>query len=69
MEKIKQYKYIIILTIIILCGAFYWYSYRPEQIRKKCFNETRGNTLILRNGMEELQDSYYKDCIMSYGLK
>lgn len=34
MEKLKQYKYIIILTLVILGFAFYWYLYRPEQIKK-----------------------------------
>lgn len=36
MEKLKQYKYIILIVITILGLAFYWFEWRPTQIRKEC---------------------------------
>ncbi|MBI5798715.1 MAG: hypothetical protein HZB10_02185 [Candidatus Yonathbacteria bacterium] len=36
MEKIKEYKGIIILILAILAGAFYWYEWRPNVDRKEC---------------------------------
>ncbi len=33
----KQYMGIIILAVTILGFAFYWYEYRPSQIKKECF--------------------------------
>lgn len=43
MEKIKEYKGIIILILIVLAGAFYWYEWRPAQIREKCQAEFGNN--------------------------
>jgi len=36
MEKIKQYKYIILISLIILGLAFYWYEWKPMQTKKDC---------------------------------
>lgn len=36
MEKLKQYKYIILIATIILGFAFYWFEWRPAQIKKEC---------------------------------
>lgn len=37
MEKLKEYKVIIIITLVILGGAFYWLSLRQVLIKKNCF--------------------------------
>jgi hypothetical protein len=36
MEKIKQYKFIILIVILLLGFSFYWFEWRPAQIRKEC---------------------------------
>lgn len=36
MEKLKQYKYIILITLVILGFAFYWFQLRPMIIKKNC---------------------------------
>lgn len=69
MDKIKEYKYIILIILLILGFAFYWFELRPTQIRKECFESTRGNPLLEYEGKEELQKSYYLDCLMGKGLK
>lgn len=61
MEKIKEYKGIIILILIVLVGAFYWYSYRPEQIKKVCFNAVLSQSL-------EITEQLYKNCLGIHGL-
>ena len=39
MEKTKQYKYVILIVILILGLAFYWFELQPAQIRKECARE------------------------------
>ncbi len=36
MEKIKEYKGIIIIVLIVILGAFYWFQLRPTNIKKSC---------------------------------
>mgnify|MGYP001363335432 CR=1 FL=1 len=36
MEKLKEYKYIIIIVLIILGLVFYWFEWRPSRIMIKC---------------------------------
>ncbi len=67
MEKLKEYKYIILIGLIILGFAFYWYELRPTQIRKKCFSESLLKPIT--GGVKKLQSDYYDDCLMMFGLK
>lgn len=53
MKKIKEYKGIIIIVLVLILGVFYWYSYRPEQIRIEC---SKGFNL------------YYSKCLQQHGL-
>ena len=41
MEKIKQYKYIILIALLILGFAFYWFEWRPRQIKNECNTEAK----------------------------
>jgi len=48
-----------VLVILILAFSFYWYSYRPEQIRKDCYDiatKTMGF------------DLNYRSCMLDHGL-
>ena len=63
MEKIKQYKYIIILISIILLGIFYWFQLRPTQIRKECSKNLIGFSSIEQNG-----EKNYNRCLREKGL-
>jgi len=38
MKKINEYKGIIIIVLVLILGAFYWYQVRPTQIIKACWN-------------------------------
>ncbi len=59
MEKIKQYKLIILLIIVILGFVFYWFEWQPTQIRKECAEKHKDNT----------NDIFYLNCIRQRGLK
>ncbi len=60
MEKIKEYKGIIILILVVSAGVFYWYSYRPEQIRKDCYRA------VLQTSDFDLN---YVSCLRSKGFE
>ncbi|MFA5000928.1 MAG: hypothetical protein WC531_01730 [Candidatus Paceibacterota bacterium] len=81
----KQYPLVLILlTILILGSAFYWYELRPASIKKECYgkaNEAKNNLNSTYNGLlqdgvgvAELDfDKYLKDeyekCLMENGIK
>jgi len=60
-EKIKNYWWLIIV-IIIIGGAFYWYEWRPTQIRKECFN------IAVSIGGVDFDKNYYF-CLLDHGLE
>lgn len=60
MEKPKQYKYVILIVLIILGFSFYWYSYRPEQIKKNCYRAVLQTSNI---------DLNYRQCLKANGLE
>ncbi len=41
MEKIQEYKYIIILGLTSLILGFYWFQLRPSLIKKNCSLTTK----------------------------
>lgn len=59
--KENWFKVIIILLII---NSWYWYSYRPSEIRKKCNN---GGFGIISLGNSNAD--YYTRCLRNHGLK
>jgi len=79
----KQY-YLILLVILILGSAFYWYELRPNSIKKECYNKAneaknRLNSTyngLLQDGVNTTEpdlDKYLKDeyekCLMENGIK
>lgn len=59
MEKLKI-QYIILLVLVILGFAFYWFEYRPAEIRKKC------STI---SSYAKNETEYYQVCLRDNGLK
>jgi hypothetical protein len=47
MEKIKEYKLVIIIVLAILAFVFYWFQLRPSQIKVGC------NMLAIKSAHEE----------------
>lgn len=58
MEKLKQYKYIILIVLIVLVTAFYWFELRPSQIVKKCSG----------NIFDQITETEYIKCLRNNGL-
>ena len=74
----RKYKTFIIIIVISLAFLFYWFLYKPSQIRSDC------NFFALEHSMEvktfwgsdsksqnerlELKDKFYRDCLRSNGL-
>ena len=77
MEKLKQYKYIILIVVIILGLAFYWYEWRPTQIRKECaesaLKDAPGGDWRVRAGLNPkilgLDEKVYRACLIQKGLE
>ncbi len=73
MEKIEEYKFIIVLAPIVLVVAFYWYEWRPSQIKKECYKvaEVKANVnafLLHEYDVKKESDYYYKNCLIEKGL-
>lgn len=58
MEKLKEYKYVILIIILILGFIFYWFEYRPIQIKKDCYKKSQESMFV-----------YYDDCLKEKGLE
>lgn len=73
MEKLKEFKVIIVLVLIILGFAFYWYSYRPMMARKFCIDDSiKFNIALNQLWGDELriqEDKDYVSCLLThYGI-
>jgi len=67
MEKLKQYKYIILLILIILGFIFYWYSYRPYYITKLCITFVIDKVKEIEGDQTDMRYFFWK-CQKQYGL-
>jgi hypothetical protein len=76
--KCKYYmeKYKLIILMVLFVGLiFYWYSYRPVQIRKNCYNSIFHKKINPYNPITdtdaEIRSSLnfgYNNCLRSSGL-
>ncbi len=83
MEKTKQREGVIILLLLV-GSLFYWFEWRPSNIRKECKAYVLESKLSLTNEVEraslnwdmnkinkveqDRSDFWYKDCLKSKGL-
>ncbi len=63
-KKLNKEKKVIILIVIVLCLAFYWYELRPINIKKSCYKEAVEN--FVPNHL--FTEVYYKGCLWRKGL-
>jgi len=64
----KMNKRILILIILVIVGLFYWYEWRPSQIKKYCNQwaldkSKTSDTTYNREGYE----NYYARCLREKG--
>ena len=70
MKFLKENWAIVLLAVVILGGAFYWYELRPIPIRKLC-TELTWKTLKEQHIQIDnayFATSYYNSCITNEGL-
>ena len=73
----------LIATLILLVFLLYYFTVRPEQIRKECFKSAQANAIqdtnpplytgsddriVRQNIQEQIMDSEYLDCVRETGL-
>jgi hypothetical protein len=60
---------LLVILIFSIAGAFYWFSWRPTQIKQRCSADARlGGLAALSRSRIEI-NAYYEDCLMRFGLK
>lgn len=68
MKKIKEYKVIIIIVLVLILGVFYWYEWRPSQIQKDCLVKVKKS--IEGKDIPVIDVQRFLDiCIKGNGLK
>jgi len=71
---------IIVIIAALLGGVFYWFQWRPAQIRKECNQKTiepmlnqfkSGDTVSFEqsNALSNMVQLFYKSCLYKYGLE
>lgn len=59
--KIKKYWWTVVIILIVIGGTFYWFQWRPAEIRKNCYR--------INLGTEERFEMNYKNCLLNNGLE
>ena len=72
----KPIYFITIILLLVIFFAFYWYEWRPSQIRKECYYKVYDKALNLSAFGEEAVKSReqenkfkYKNCLIEKGLE
>lgn len=61
-----------LVILVILGGAFYWFQWRPSQIRKECYNSAIKNPFNIYNSESERRANLnfvYGNCLKRNGLE
>lgn len=69
MEKLKEYKYLILILLIILGFSFYWFEWRPYRISKNCSNTPAS---MLQTGYFKSENNLtydYFSCLHEAGVR
>ena len=67
MDKLKRYKYIILISLVILGLTFYWYSYRPYHTIKLCINSATDRVNTIRGDQTDMRYFFWR-CEKENGL-
>lgn len=68
MKNIFSKNKTIILVIALILGWFYWFQWRPVQIRKDCIARFKKNA---REGFKYTQRTatlFYRECVIEQGM-
>lgn len=71
-NRLKRFNLAILVSLIVIGGWFFWFQYRPAQIRKECLqtsglatDQTDQDKTISFNSLNR----YFSFCLASKGLK
>lgn len=56
------------VILLILSGAFYWFEWRPTEIKKGCYEDAIGTAKSADGSTREVYEFFYKACIQKNGL-
>jgi hypothetical protein len=76
----KKSLILILIAILILGFCFYWFSYRPTNTRKNCYEQAQNkqqqdysawlnSPAFTQPDFKKLSSDYYSDCLMRFGIK
>ncbi|GMX57833.1 MAG: hypothetical protein YFSK_1630 [Candidatus Yanofskyibacterium parasiticum] len=64
---------IIVIAALTIAGYFYWYAWRPNEIKQQCYTEAefdKNSVLELDTAArQKLINNYYQDCLLRFGIK
>lgn len=66
----KNHYIILFISVVILVAGFlfYWYEYRPNNIRKECSSEGLSGLELLANKYQIFNKDRYESCLHRNGL-
>lgn len=68
----KQFLTLVSLAAIIGATVFYWYAWRPTEIKERCYAEAEFDQRALSeandNARRNFINGYYDDCIKKFGI-
>lgn len=79
----SRYYWVVVMVFILMFGFLYWFGFRPEEIRKGCFDEaSKGavedtnsppyqgsqDRIIRMQLQDQLTENAYLDCVRGNGL-
>jgi len=68
MSTIKKHKNLVILALVIIGLAFYWYEWRPVQIKKECWAKTKEAIEQSSNKSASDVETFLNVCLTSRGI-
>lgn len=68
MGKLHEHKYIIIVALLVLGVFFYWFQYRPSEIKKDCAKLAKNEAQKSWGLNQNEYDIKYKNCLREKGL-
>lgn len=70
MKRINKDKYFLgVIILFLVLGWFYWFQWRPINIRKDCLIKAKSKTKTLTKPTFNFLNLIYKDCLVENGLR
>ncbi len=66
--KKNEQSWPIVMLIALIVLAFYWYSWRPHQIRKTCANDATLRGFMTLGRSDNFNEAPYNQCLRQNGL-